>query len=94
MYRYLVIRAEDPLECLERINLYFVAVAGLRFKAIEFNIVGIYDDIIALGVPRDLVGKARALVALLDGCRTVKVRGTVKSARRTAMSIRRRRPNA
>jgi len=89
-----VIRAEDPLECLERINLYFVAVAGLRFKAIEFNIVGIYDDIIALGVSRDLVGKARALVALLDGCRTVKVRGTVKSARRTAMSIRRRRPNA
>ncbi len=89
-----MIRAEDPLECLERINLYFVAVAGLRFKAIEFNIVGIYDDIIALGVSRDLVGKARALVALLDGCRTVKVRGTVKSARRTAMSIRRRRPNA
>lgn len=89
-----MIRAEDPLECLERINLYFVAVAGLRFKAIEFNIVGIYDDIIALGVSRDLVGKARALVALMDGCRTVKVRGTVKSARRTAMSIRRRRPNA
>ncbi|MGC9117943.1 MAG: hypothetical protein ACP5I3_03010 [Thermoproteus sp.] len=89
MNRYLLIRAEDPSSCLEALGDYFMAVVGLKFRLVKFNVVGIYDDVIVLGVPRNLVGKARALVALLDGCRTVRVKGTVKSARRTAMSIRR-----
>ncbi|MEZ0248607.1 MAG: hypothetical protein ABWJ97_04990 [Thermoproteus sp.] len=90
MSRYLLIRSEDPLDCLERIKLYMIAVLGLKFQAVRLEVVGIYDDILIIGIPRELVRRTRGLVALLDGCRTIKVRGTVKSARRTAASIRRR----
>ncbi len=94
MSRYLLIRADDPIACINDINELFIAVLGIKYKTLKFNVVGIYDDVIVIGVPRELVGRARALIALMDGCRTVKVRGTIKSARRTAASIRRKPPNA
>lgn len=94
MRRYLLVRAEDVMTCLENMNNLFIAVLGVKYKLLKFDIVGIYDDMIVIGVPRELVRRARALIALIDGCRTVKVRGTIKSARRTAASIRRRSPNA
>lgn len=94
MRRYLLIRAEDVMACLENMNNLFIAVLGVKYKLLKFDIVGIYDDVIVIGVPRELARRARALIALIDGCRTVKVRGTIKSARRTAASIRRRSPNA
>ncbi len=94
MRRYLLVRAEDVMACLENMNNLFIAVLGVKYKLLKFDIVGIYDDVIVIGVPRELARRARALIALIDGCRTVKVRGTIKSARRTAASIRRRSPNA
>lgn len=94
MYRYLIIRADDALTCLNDLSELFIAVFGMKYKVLKFDVVGVYDDVVVIGVPRGLVQRARALVALMEGCRTVKVRGTVKSARRTATSIRRRPPNA
>ncbi|CCC81591.1 hypothetical protein [Thermoproteus tenax] len=88
-FRYLLIRAEDVERCLEELNLGYIAVLGLMYRLYYFDLIGIYDDIIVVRVPRALVRRSRALIALLEGCRTVKVRGTLKSARKTAMSIRR-----
>ncbi|MFB6491525.1 MAG: hypothetical protein TU35_009915 [Thermoproteus sp. AZ2] len=89
--RYLVIRARDPLKCLEDVASLYLAPLGLHALYLPLNVVGVYDDVLIIGVPRRLVPKARALIALLNDCHTVKVRGTIKAARRTAMSMRRAR---
>lgn len=89
--RYLIIRARDPLRCLEGFAELYLAPLGLHAFYLPLNIVGIYDDVLIIGVPRRLVPRARALVALLDDCHTIKVKGTMKAARRTAMSMRRAR---
>lgn len=88
--RYLLIRSKDPASCLERLLELYPAAAGIRALYTSLDVIGIYDDIVVIGVLRELVPKARAIVAASNECHTVKVKGTVKAARRTAMSIRRR----
>ncbi|MEM1598446.1 MAG: hypothetical protein QXP31_05040 [Pyrobaculum sp.] len=89
MYRYLIIRAADPVDCyLQLLEKY--QLVGLVSLLQPPRLVGIYDDVLALGVPRAVVRRVRAVVALLDGCRTVKVVGTSKRARAVAASIRKR----
>lgn len=88
-WRYLVIRTVDPVDC------YLKFLGGyqlLGFISLVYppRLVAIYDDVLAIGVPREAARGARALVALLEGCRTVKVVGTSKRARAVAASIRRK----
>lgn len=86
-YRYLLVRAEDPAAChaqlLERYML-----AGFLSLVHAPRLVAIYDDVLVVGVPREAVRAVRAVVASLDGCRTVKVAGTAKRAKAVAASIR------
>lgn len=87
--RYLLIRSKDPASCLEKLLELYLA-AGIRALYTSLDVIGIYDDVVVIGVLRELAPKARAAVAVSNECHTVKVKGTVKAARRTAMSIRRR----
>ncbi|AAL63761.1 hypothetical protein PAE1829 [Pyrobaculum aerophilum str. IM2] len=70
-------------EILERYQLI-----GFQALTRPPRLIAIYDDVVVLGVPRDAVRKARAIVALLNGCYTVKVAGTSKRAKAVAASIR------
>lgn len=85
-YRYLIVRG-DPPSCYLQI-LEFYPLAGFISLTHLPRLVAIYDDILALGVPREAVRAVRAVVALLDNCRTVKIVGTSKRARAVAASIR------
>jgi len=89
MARYLIIRALDPLDCFLRFleEYKMVGFASLYEKPV---LVGIYDDVLVVGIPRDLLRKARAIISLADNCHTVKVSGTSNKAKRIALSIRRR----
>ncbi|AET31593.1 hypothetical protein [Pyrobaculum ferrireducens] len=86
-WRYLVIRSLDPASCyVELLELYpLVGFASLIHPP---RLVAMYDDVLVIGVPRDVARRVRAAVALLDGCYTVKVVGTSRRARAVAASIR------
>lgn len=88
-YRYLLIRSADPALCYAQI-LEMYQLTGFASLLHPPQLVAIYNDILAVGVPRSKIRAVRAIVALLDGCRTVKVVGTCSRARAVAASIRRR----
>ncbi len=86
-YRYLIIRSQNPPDCyLQMLQWYMLA--GLRAMVHTPRFVAIYDDVLVVGVARDVVRVARAVVALMENCRTVKVAGTAKRAKSIAASIR------
>ena len=86
--RYLIIRAVDPPSCYAALLEYYLAV-GFAALIEPLQLVAIYDDVLVVGVPRDVARRVRALVALLEGCRTVRVAGTSKKAKAVAASMRR-----
>jgi hypothetical protein len=86
-YRYLLIRAEDPADCFAKFLERYM-LTGFLSLIHPPRLVAIYDDVLVVGVPREALRAARAVVALLESCRTVKVRGTAKKAKATAASIR------
>jgi hypothetical protein len=86
-YRYLLVRAEDPIGCyIQLLERYMLA--GFLSLIYPPRLVAIYDDVLIVGVPRDAARAVRAVVALLNGCRTVKVVGTARRAKAVAASIR------
>ncbi|MEM0465050.1 MAG: hypothetical protein QXS00_09900 [Pyrobaculum sp.] len=86
-WRYLIIRSEDPALCYVRF-LERYQLAGFASLVYTPRLVAIFDNVLVLGVPRELVRKARAIVALLDGCYTARVAGTMRRAKAVAASIR------
>jgi hypothetical protein len=86
-YRYLLIRTEDPADCFAKLLERYM-LTGFLSLIHPPRLVAIYDDVLVVGVPREALRAARAVVALLESCRTVKVRGTAKKAKATAASIR------
>jgi hypothetical protein len=88
-YRYLLIRGADPALCYAQI-LEMYQLTGLASLLHPPRLVAIYDDILAVGVPRGKIRAVRAIVTLLDGCRTIKVVGTSSRAKAVAASMRRR----
>jgi len=86
--RYLIIRAADPPSCYAELLEYYLVV-GFVALIEPPQLVAIYDDVLVVGVPRDVARRVRALVALLEGCRTVRVAGTSKKAKAVAASMRR-----
>lgn len=87
-FRYLLIRSLDPARCyVEFLNRYMLV--GFLSLVKQPRLVAIYDDVLVVGIPREAVRRARAVVALIEGCRTVKVAGTAKRAKAVAASIRR-----
>jgi len=86
--RYLIIRAADPPSCYAELLEYYLVV-GFAALIEPLQLVAIYDDVLVVGVPRDALRRVRALVALLEGCRTVRVAGTSKKAKAVAASMRR-----
>lgn len=86
-FRYLLVRSLRPVECyVEFLNRYMLI--GFLSLVKSPTLIAIYDDVLVVGVPREAVRSARAVVALLEGCRTVRVVGTVKRAKAVAASIR------
>ncbi|MFN7106219.1 MAG: hypothetical protein ACK4M3_06530 [Pyrobaculum sp.] len=81
-YRYLIVRGDPPSCYLQILELY--PLAGFISLTHLPRLVAIYGDILALGVPREAVRTVRAVVALLDNCRTIKIVGTSKKARAVA----------
>ncbi|GEM_PF-825636 len=86
-YRYLLVRAEDPAVCYVQLLERYMLTGFLSLVHAP-RLVAIYDDMLVVGVPREAVRAVRAVLALLDGCRTVKVVGTAKRAKAVAASIR------
>ncbi|MEM0370271.1 MAG: hypothetical protein QXK71_01900 [Pyrobaculum sp.] len=85
--RYLVIRAVDPVSCYIKFLEKYILV-GISSLINPPKFVAIYDDVLIIGVTKEVVKTARAVVALLDGCRVVKILGTSKRAKAVAASIR------
>jgi hypothetical protein len=86
-WRYLVIRSADPAACyVELLELY--PLVGFVSLIHPPRLIAMYDDMLVVGVPRDVARKVRAVIALLDGCYTVKAVGTSRRARAVAASIR------
>lgn len=86
-YRYLIIKSEEPAACYIQI-LEMYQLTGFISLIYRPKFVAIYDDVLVVGVPREVLRTVRAIVALLNGCRTVKVAGTSKRAKAIAASIR------
>jgi len=85
--RYLIIRATDPPSCYVELLEYYLVVGFIALVE-PLQLVAIYNDVLVVGVPRDVARRVRALVALLEGCRTVRVAGTSKKAKAVAASMR------
>ncbi len=79
----------DPAEVWTRLlDNYRSFVGYLASVRPPPRLMGIYGDIIVVGVPGDLVDHFRALVFVLGAAYTVRTTGTLRRAVRVALSSR------